>query len=353
MTASVRPVEAAATASSLISGHEPIKLGAEQDEDGKNGPWPGTGASEDDDNNKSGDENSDHNSDRAARVSHEQPSTISELNSEGTTQQLLSLSKVQQIGSEITDLEGGSSENGQQQKPVVELADELVYPSLSVMSDRQSTATRAMAKSPNAERSTTITGEQLRDFVALQVPENKRVLCLIVRDKMSRLNKAKSYFYPTYYLFIQAIADIDSDGLGLATTCRQTTDDHQSSSDDIFDQWPYLMPMVKYDVTPPATSADNSVSNNDDDHDEEDDDDCDELEDEEEDSGSVEGSAEEWKAAAAHEKSSASEFLEKDDVATGKADGFRVERLFDNDYNPYTGTYGVLLSGRRRKKGKT
>lgn len=62
------------------------------------------------------------------------------------------------------------------------------------------------------ERVPGLTGSQLARFVAAQVPKNKRVLCLIVRDKMSRLNKAKSYFYPTYYLFIQAIVDIDSGG---------------------------------------------------------------------------------------------------------------------------------------------
>lgn len=54
-----------------------------------------------------------------------------------------------------------------------------------------------------------ITTDQLVQFVSTRVPRNKRVFCLIVRDKMSRLNKTKSYFYPTYYLFIQAIVDID------------------------------------------------------------------------------------------------------------------------------------------------
>ena len=51
--------------------------------------------------------------------------------------------------------------------------------------------------------------DQIFQFVTTCVPENKRVLCLIVRDKMSKLNRAKSYFYPTYYLFIQAIVDTD------------------------------------------------------------------------------------------------------------------------------------------------
>lgn len=57
-----------------------------------------------------------------------------------------------------------------------------------------------------------ISTEQLIQFVTTRVPSNKRVFCLIVRDKISRLNKAKSYFYPTYYLFIQAIVDIDETG---------------------------------------------------------------------------------------------------------------------------------------------
>lgn len=54
-----------------------------------------------------------------------------------------------------------------------------------------------------------ISGNQLNEFISTCVPKNKRVLCLIVRDKVSRFNQAKSYFYPTYYLFIQAIIDID------------------------------------------------------------------------------------------------------------------------------------------------
>jgi hypothetical protein len=54
-----------------------------------------------------------------------------------------------------------------------------------------------------------LTNEQLINFVSAPVPKNKRVLCLIVRDKISKLNQAKSYFYPTYYLFIQAIIDIE------------------------------------------------------------------------------------------------------------------------------------------------
>lgn len=55
-----------------------------------------------------------------------------------------------------------------------------------------------------------ISSSQLIEFVSTCVPKNKRVLCLIVRDKVSKFNQAKSYFYPTYYLFIQAIIDIDS-----------------------------------------------------------------------------------------------------------------------------------------------
>lgn len=58
---------------------------------------------------------------------------------------------------------------------------------------------------------------QLARFVSCQVPKNKRVLCLIVRDKLSRFGKTKSYFYPTYYLFVQAIVDIDE--TLTSTTC--------------------------------------------------------------------------------------------------------------------------------------
>lgn len=231
-------------------------------------------------------------------------------------------------------------------------------------------------KSTHEERSTTeatpsITVEQLKEFVALQVPERKRVLCLIVRDKISRINKAKSYFYPTYYLFIQAIVDIDSvDTFGCATTgtvasagvgTGQMVADHKSSSDDIFDQWPYAAPMVKYDVTPPATSADNSFSNNDDD----DDDDCDEEEEEDEDCEELEDDDDD-----VEEDDDDDDSIQEDDVRWPKRGPSRadpvpdarelaptgrraVEQLFDNDLNPYTGTYGVLLAGRRRKKGKT
>lgn len=70
-------------------------------------------------------------------------------------------------------------------------------------------------KDSNDIGSNVLETEQLTRFVSSQVPRNKRVLCLIVRDKVSRLNKAKSYFYPTYYLFLQAIVDID----GNASDC--------------------------------------------------------------------------------------------------------------------------------------
>lgn len=70
--------------------------------------------------------------------------------------------------------------------------------------------------------------DQVKEFVSMRVPKNKRVLCLIVRDKLSKLNKAKSYFYPTYYLFIQAIVDIDELGVSgqhMTTAMRDLSDD--------------------------------------------------------------------------------------------------------------------------------
>lgn len=69
----------------------------------------------------------------------------------------------------------------------------------------QSSPDHSIARKPT-------TTEQLVQFISTRVPRNKRVFCLIVRDKMSHSNKAKSYFYPTYYLFIQAIIDIDETG---------------------------------------------------------------------------------------------------------------------------------------------
>lgn len=92
-----------------------------------------------------------------------------------------------------------------------------------------------------------ITTDQLTRFVSSCVPENKRVLCLIVRDKMSRLNKAKSYFYPTYYLFIQAIVDIEDTGdLSLINT--------RGSDDDL------LGVGENGEIAATSASADNSFS---------------------------------------------------------------------------------------------
>ena len=52
---------------------------------------------------------------------------------------------------------------------------------------------------------------QLMGFVGAPVPKGRRILCLIIRDKMSKLNqnKSSSFFYPIYYLFVQAIVDIE------------------------------------------------------------------------------------------------------------------------------------------------
>lgn len=82
--------------------------------------------------------------------------------------------------------------------------------------------------------SSPIGSDQLTRFVSSRVPKNKRVLCLIVRDKVSRLNKAKSYFYPTYYLFLQAIVDIDSNTTELHTVGQSPTEirDPTSSGSD-------------------------------------------------------------------------------------------------------------------------
>lgn len=55
-----------------------------------------------------------------------------------------------------------------------------------------------------------LASDQLELFVSSQVPQNKRVLCLIVRNKSQvRLNKSKSYPNPTCYLFVQAIVDLE------------------------------------------------------------------------------------------------------------------------------------------------
>lgn len=298
-------------------------------------------------------------------------------------------SRVRQIGSKINGLVDGSAGSGVQEaaaaEPVGGEEDERVFPSLSDLPDQQPTSTCSPARAaaaqapvanagcpgevgpsppppppPPTTTTATINGEQLKEFVAMQVPERKRVLCLIVRDKMSRLNKAKSYFYPTYYLFIQAIVDIDTDSLMMAygggANPPTNGADHQQqhSPEDIFDdQWPYLTPMVKYDVTPPATSADNSFSNNEDDDEEDDDDDCDELDEEDESVDESSGKQQQQQSRDVH--LTGTNFADNGFVAAAATaeEGNCVERLFDNDYNPYSGTYGVLLASRRRKKGKT
>lgn len=84
--------------------------------------------------------------------------------------------------------------------------------------------------SNDKEDSSRIGTEELIKFVSSRVPRNKRVLCLIVRDQLSQFNKAKSYFYPTYYLFLQAIIDID-DGTCLDSLAGDTRVDNLSVID--------------------------------------------------------------------------------------------------------------------------
>lgn len=81
---------------------------------------------------------------------------------------------------------------------------------------RTKTKSKTKASKIAVEQRVELSPAELMDFVSTCVPKNKRVLCLIVRDKVSKFNQAKSYFYPTYYLFIQAIVDIDQQ-LALAT----------------------------------------------------------------------------------------------------------------------------------------
>lgn len=74
-----------------------------------------------------------------------------------------------------------------------------------------------------------VSSKQLVEFAFAQVPKSKRVLCLIVRNKMYSLNKANSYFYPTYYLIIQEIVDIDDHLRELESPLNMRSDEEVAS----------------------------------------------------------------------------------------------------------------------------
>lgn len=255
-------------------------------------------------------------------------------------------------------------------------------------------------------------------FVNQQVPANKRVLCLIVRDKISRLNRAKSYFYPTYYLFIQTIVDVadcDSAGLGYfepsgAQSSERLSDGaavNQDEQEQVDEEDQVERPENSFSASS-SISADmlfigtesgaqtngrqpgckeigrlaTSYSDNEVYADAELDEqvsgssylrypDKRELgsleksqrrQPDTSDSDSLAG----WPTSAAANRS---------DVELGRAAGADriqvdvlerkqgedrhrvatsdISNLFENDKNPFTGTYGVLLSGRKRKKART
>lgn len=238
---------------------------------------------------------------------------------------------------------------------------------------------------------------QLASFVFAQVPRNKRVLCLIIRNKMSSLGlaKAKSYFYPTYYLFVQTIIDLDEDSTSSSSQqveleANQLSDSNDddlfaanannsfSASSSISADMLFIGPTEGNNLRVSCNSySDNELavdeldepivkrsprrlnqssfqardsplvfprevrevknvdcaSSIDDSNDEDDDSDNDESH---------------------YGKSNRAISGGKLDEDDEEVDGGESERfLFDNDKNPFTGATGILLSGRRRKKAKT
>lgn len=274
--------------------------------------------------------------------------------------------------------------------------------------------------------------DQLAQFVSICVPKNKRVLCLIVRDKLSKLNQAKSYFYPTYYLFIQAIIDIDdhlsADG-ATRTASRvaggdTTTSTDKISADNSFSASSSISADMMFigseicsssQTTMPASKLlGNSYSDNELNNDTENEDDArqpaqtpDLIEkvSPESDFGTIENElivypdrdplkrarnftarSNDWNRVTAHETRQLDgpfDEIEEDELDDEDEDDRRqvaeshdrnrsrdlvcgivnssdqnscdkiISHLFDNEKNPYTGTCGVVLSGRKRKKAKT
>lgn len=210
----------------------------------------------------------------------------------------------------------------------------------------------------DSQRPVALTCEQLSEFVSKRVPEHKRVMCLIVRDKSSSSsatasralpNAAKATsaaaaaysFYPTYYLYIQAIVSTRDEAsfVSAASAAAAAASDEQrsfSASSSLSGD------MVIIGAHNAAASSNtqmvqrNSYS----------DDDNDELPNVSDDSGDV-----------------GNEMLRKvSGSSAGRSQAFRgteskqplqVDDLFDNDVNPYVGMNDVALAGRRRRKAKT
>lgn len=99
----------------------------------------------------------------------------------------------------------------QQRDDRVEQESDIVQLSTGSKTETRDQTTPNGIESHPVQKLEILTQDQMDLFVSTCVPRNKRVLCLIVRDKLSRLHQSKSYFYPIYYLFIQAIIDV-SDG---------------------------------------------------------------------------------------------------------------------------------------------
>jgi len=95
-----------------------------------------------------------------------------------------------------------------------------IPPKVAVHTIQNEPEQQQMVKPTRRQMST----DELIKFVTTRVPDNKRVLCLIVRDKFARLNKAKSYFYPTYYLLVQAIVDAEDSPLALGAGASSEQD---------------------------------------------------------------------------------------------------------------------------------
>lgn len=92
---------------------------------------------------------------------------------------------------------------------VADESDDIVQLSTGAPAPRATVGGDGLTDDTGALKLEPLSRDQLDKFVSACVPQNKRVLCLIVRDKLSRLHQAKSYFYPIYYLFIQAVVDVD------------------------------------------------------------------------------------------------------------------------------------------------
>lgn len=262
----------------------------------------------------------------------------------------------------------------------------------------------------SADQRQSLTGAEMVAFVNQQVPMNKRVLCLIVRDKVSRLNKAKSYFYPTYYLFIQTIVDVtaeesvparDGQLLGQQSAQQQPEVDDDADDDDDLDRVENSfsasssisadMLFIGAEGGAPATGnrsagqqtggklatsySDNEVCADPD------------LDEQVSDSGhprrpnkrpanaleqerrrqpdtSDSDSLLNWPTGTLAEQPASSAIAEPDRMQTDRCErrqgedrqqvaAFSLNGLFENDRNPFIGTYGVVLSGRKRKKTRT